>query len=396
MRDQATTMSAPRPLLRRSPLLPDESLPSLVARLAWLNGYDPPTLLDRFCLAEVPPHLSRGTVDCWPPAVTFPRLAALTTIDVGDLYHASAHRFAPILTLPVTTHPNELGAQDEGVPVLDGTVILAHVRPALAAQFCPACLNEMVYHRLSWTPYAVAACLEHRCLLVQQCPGCHRPVTLAMVTVARCHSCGADLRTAGAQDLSGDTWVLQAQELIHGWLGVAPVPDGAADALPDSRPAVCYGVLDVIRRLVMRSSPTWDYWHTINGDATVAQRGLLESTPAQIASVYATAMKGLRGWPEALSSFLHAYRSAGRGGQGQVEGGEEYDNGRVFLWLMAHWLHPAYGHVREGLHDYLSTECRLWAWGDGGRATILECFHELCANAATSSPDVVSRVGSGS
>ena len=390
MRDQAATISAPRPLLRRSSLLPDESLPSLVARLAWLNGYEPPTLLDRFCLAEVPAHLCRGTVDCWPPAAAFLRLAALTTISVADLYRASAHRFAPILTLPATVQPEGLDADGEELPVLDGTVILGHVRPSLTAQFCPRCLEDAVYHRLTWTPYAIAACLEHRCLLVQQCPGCHRPVTISMVTVATCHSCGTDLRTASAQDFSGDVWALQAQELIYGWLGLAQVPDVCTDALPDPRPAVCYGVLDVMRRLVMRSSPTWDYWHHISSDMTAPHRGLLELTPVEIASVYATAMKGLRGWPESLSTFLHAYRSAGTTGQAAVDGEEVYDNGRVLLWLIAHWLHPAYERVREELHNYLRSECRLWAWEDGGRATILECFHELCAAAVAASADVMS------
>ncbi len=38
-----------RPLLCRSPLLPDESLPSYLARLAAANGYEPSSILTTIC-----------------------------------------------------------------------------------------------------------------------------------------------------------------------------------------------------------------------------------------------------------------------------------------------------------------------------------------------------------
>ncbi|HSH79634.1 MAG TPA: hypothetical protein VLA19_14005 [Herpetosiphonaceae bacterium] len=69
-RPAAEAHSGP-PLLRRSALLPDESLPSLVLRLARLNHSLPPTLLDHFCLAGVPSHARRASIDAWPPVEVF-------------------------------------------------------------------------------------------------------------------------------------------------------------------------------------------------------------------------------------------------------------------------------------------------------------------------------------
>ncbi|HSH79396.1 MAG TPA: TniQ family protein [Herpetosiphonaceae bacterium] len=385
-------MSIPRPLLRRSPLLPNESLPSLVARLAQLNGYEPPTLLDRYCLMGIPPAQCRGTVDCWPPAAVFPRLAALTTIAVAVLHRASAHRFTPILTLPSAADPADPVGQDKPLPLLDGPVMLAHIRPPHAAQFCPRCLEDSVYHRLTWTPVAIAACLEHHCLLVQQCPNCQRPISIAMVTVARCHACGTDLRRAGMRDLAEAPWVVRAQEVIQAWLTLAPVPDTTGVTFPDPRAMVCYGVLDVVRRLVMRSSAAWWYRYSIPDGATKQSMGrtLLEGTPRQIVSLYATAMQAISAWPESFYVFLRTYRLAQAEAPDPALGGEGYDDGRVLLWIMAHWIHPVYARVRDGLEHYLRTECRLWEWGDGGRAMILQVFHELCADALSRSAAGVS------
>lgn len=389
MRDEAARMGAPRPLLRRSPLQPNESLPSLVTRLAGLNGYEPPTLLDRYCLTGIPPAQSRGTVDCWPPVAVFPRLAALTTIANTDLHRASAHRFAPILAPPSAADPADPDGQDQLLPLLDGPVVLAHIRPPHAAQFCPRCLDDAVYHRLTWTPYAIVACLVHHCLLVHQCPDCQCPISIAMVAGARCAACGADLRTARVRELPAGPWVLPAQQVIHGWLTLAPVPDLAGTTWPDPRAGVCWGVLDVIRRLVMRSARSWRYRPGAAAEWTIC-RTLLEATPQQIANLYATAIQAISAWPESFYAFLRAYRSVLAEARNLAADEELYDNGRVLLWIIAHWLHPAYERVRDGLEHYLRTECRLWEWGDGGRATILQVFHEICADALSRSAAGVS------
>src|SRR3989304_5923586 len=85
-----------RPLRRRD-LRPGESLPSFLARLAKLNHYDPPSILDGLCLGY---RKAREQAQRPVSIETFERLALLTGVDPTALYTATAHRFAPVLTPP--------------------------------------------------------------------------------------------------------------------------------------------------------------------------------------------------------------------------------------------------------------------------------------------------------
>ncbi|HSH79633.1 MAG TPA: hypothetical protein VLA19_14000 [Herpetosiphonaceae bacterium] len=132
--------------------------------------------------------------------------------------------------------------------------------------------------------------------------------------------------------------------------------------------------------MVDRHPPVGDLQEAANG------RTLLQSVPGQIAGVYATAMQGLQRWPDGFYAFLRAYRWATAREQDPWCAEEVYDDGVVLLWLTDQWQHPAFAPMREALHTYLRCECQLWAWGDGGRARILECFQEQCARATSLLP----------
>ena len=92
-------MSEPKRLLRRSPLLPGESLSSLLARLTRLNYYDSPTTIEWLCQRGSEIH---GSVSLTLPvhARMFERVTKLTQIDPADLYAATPHRFAEVLRAP--------------------------------------------------------------------------------------------------------------------------------------------------------------------------------------------------------------------------------------------------------------------------------------------------------
>lgn len=166
-----------KPLLRRSPLLPGESLPSLLARLTLLNGYSSPSVLGR---------LYRSDHSVWlkhPPLKNenFDRLEILTGIPTAELWSASEY-----CLFQKVGDCNCLG---ESFPLW---IMMVH--STQAAWYCPKCLTEAAYHRLIWSPVSSAVCLKHACLLMNDCPQCHHSVTVDDLVRVRCHTCLTDLR----------------------------------------------------------------------------------------------------------------------------------------------------------------------------------------------------------
>ena len=143
------------PLLRRTPLLPGESLPSLVERLAQLNHYGGTSVLTWLCRAQQAFLGSPDRVGRPLCGGTFLRLAHLTQLPVAELIAASAHYFTPALAptgaAPTTADWLVTPDQPRALPSR------AHLslRPIAAAQYCPQCLQQAHYHRLSWLPAPV-------------------------------------------------------------------------------------------------------------------------------------------------------------------------------------------------------------------------------------------------
>lgn len=129
------------PLLCRSPLLPDESLPSLLAWLTSLNSYGSTGILKRLCLNGAQDNLDRPS-----KVATFERIASLAKLSWQELYAATAHRFSETLTLPGTQIESLDFSLDETIPLLAAGMAFEQLRPASAAQFCPRCLEESAYH----------------------------------------------------------------------------------------------------------------------------------------------------------------------------------------------------------------------------------------------------------
>jgi hypothetical protein len=269
----------PIPLLRRSPLYPGESLPSLLIRLLKRNHYDTPRRLDELILNTPKGREGRtsGTQrrdnSAYPIySDTYARLSALTGISQLDLYAATVHTFASVI-LPFNERPNYVhlpvqvtvskGGTDkerlqalssskpsntraqEMFQVLPPLATLANqIRSALSAQCCIRCIRNDIaqggepYHRVMWCPYAVSVCLEHRCLLTDRCPSCRSALSITDVITAQCAHCGFLL--AGAETLHNtmeqDHIGLNAQETIQGWFmeAIGAVTRGNKDLAKDA------------------------------------------------------------------------------------------------------------------------------------------------------------------
>jgi hypothetical protein len=242
----------PRPLLRRSPLQPGESLPSLLARLAVLNGYSP-ALMFSVCFeaGRVGRSIRRLDNDDHPlDLATYQRLAILTGVAATDLIAATIHRYGVPLTLP--HRQQRLAAQLVMDQPIWSNEDMSNFRDVRHAQFCPACLRDFAYHRLIWAPLAVACCLHHACLLVSRCPGCDRDLIVDAVVRTRCRTCGMDLREARPRSLSQEEFGVCAERMLVAWLEGLPMPISVwTPSLPAHPPAVLFGLVKGLKTLML-------------------------------------------------------------------------------------------------------------------------------------------------
>ena len=302
-----------KPLLRRTTLLPAESLASLLERLTQLNFYDDLCLIrtigrERLATQNIVDDLTQPT-----HVETFQQLATLTQLSLDDLYTASDQRFAAWLDPLDQTAQPMLWPDRTTRPRVNPRWARAQLRTSETTQFCPLCLKAAAYHRVSWIPRAAAICLEHLCLLTDHCPRCWKPTTVADLVYCRCLNCEADLRRARRVSIAHDSLSVRSQQAIQHWLGVADVPDEtwAACHLPPRPPHVLYQLLQLFAQQLVKGQVDWPNLPSpLNGLAN-SVAATIESDralrPEQAYFLYRSAFAALLDWPDGLHRWLDAY-----------------------------------------------------------------------------------------
>lgn len=338
-------------LLRRGRPLTKESLPSFVARLAQLNYYDPVTIIQTVLFEGQ----EKDKLE-WPSkGMTCERLFDLTWLDPLGLHDTTGHHFAEVLTpLEMTVELLHMPG-GESLTVLPRKIAQQQLRPAHAVQFCPLCLRGTPYHRIDWMPIAASACITHKRMLVDRCPGCQKRVSVReIVEQCRCRKCGADFREADSAWLGKDDFGLLSQRFIRWCLGLGRVP---TDSLPRkfsprSFRAVLYfftGLVDTIKLLGSGWKHLYQPVTYLSLEPFDRIRG--RPTPDQSYRLYATAFKALVRWPQGFYEFLDAYRQrdSRRGKEGLFN-----DLGRLYTkWLSDRWLDPEFDFVQRAFSQYL-------------------------------------------
>lgn len=336
-------------LLIRSPLLPNESLPSLLFRLAELNQYDSIVWLeqmvqDRSGLAD---NLSRPR-----EPQTYAILSMLTGISADELYTATVHPFATILSLP-NNPPNTIALSGRQRPLLADETSRGHLWLGDRVQFCPACLAESAYHRRYWMPLSTFACLQHRCLLLDRCHQCRRPFQLADLLVGQCGRCQADLCHMLTPDVTNDIIGLSAQAVIQSWWGVTPPTDLVKQfALPDQLPSILYATLVGLARTVIHARGTMLPHPILENETLVGD----ERSPTIRYAAFTVAFQALMHWPGGFYRFLDAYRQR----TGVITGELTKDFSFLYLsQLEKQWNQPVFSFVQDVFEDFLATHCPL-------------------------------------
>jgi len=342
-------------LLARTPIQPGESLQSLLVRLSRLNDYDVPDTLFQLLQEETNKQPLKERIALPRHIEMYQRLEALTGRSILDLYAASAHRFATILT-PPDISIGFLGlAESIALPLLAWSLAAKQLRPASAGQFCPLCLQRAAYHRLIWLPIAVSACLEHSCLLIDRCQRCEKKVSIREIVEMQCRKCKGILAESEALLLGNDAG-LASQRVFQSWFLNNRTAD-AAPLFPEAQPRALYRVLDGLQWATrMLAWIEWLHLHRIDGDLHMAmlQSGEKQNkiTPYESYCLYTTAFKGITNWPEGFYEFLHAYSLQRQSGK-FLNGGPKADLGNLYTqWLQDYWQHPAFEFIHKGFEHY--------------------------------------------
>jgi predicted HTH domain antitoxin len=340
-------------LLRRTSLQPGESLPSLVIRLDLLNYEDSPGILPRILRGGIgeQPFL-RDQVMFPRRAMMLQRIASFTGVDISEIYASSNHHFVGVLTPPEQTIELEDITGGAPVPLFAHPLAAKQLRPAHAGQFCPACLKEAAYHRLVWMPLAVSACLKHRCLLMNRCQRCGRPVSIQVIVGTRCGRCGDHLAETELILLEDDAGLL-FQHVLQSWFMENITPDGL-HLLPQKSPRVLYRVVDGLQWATrMLEGSEWPYLHHIDAGPPPGQRkGQVVLAPHAYYCLYATASRGIMNWPDGFYQFLDAYRTQLHRLK-SPQGGPKADLGNLYTqWLQDYWQHPAFEFVHKAFEHY--------------------------------------------
>ena len=347
------------PLLRRTQLLPGESLLSLLERLAQLNYYNHSGMMGWICHEGTENPCSLDNVARPKQVRTFFQLAQLTMIGPEELFAASDHCFAPVLTAPGKEKAFMPWPDGEPKQVITKAVVRHRIRRSSATQFCPLCLKESTYHRLSWIPVASNTCLRHECLLVHQCPQCGRNVSVAEIVKRQCKACKADLSEAQSVSVAGDELGMLSQQVIQSWLTVAPAPElPYGCALPDHPPAVMYRLLDGLRLSLLTCQDDWpNLPDPLAGLSEQIKQKLhpgRRMSPASSYYLYRAAFKGIGHWPQGFYQFLDAYSQ--RNHKTQTSRSMRGRLGTFgYNWLRKAWQGPEFEFVQQSLVDYLLT-----------------------------------------
>ncbi|MCL4294084.1 MAG: TniQ family protein [Anaerolineae bacterium] len=347
-----------RRFLRLSPLLPGESLPSFLVRLAQLNHYPNLTTISQLCRERLS---EPDSITCPTRTATYEVLAALVKIKADDLYQASAHRLAATLNPPTQASETMTLPSGQVVSLLTGFSQSQLVWSETRVQFCPLCLAEAAYHRQGWLPKLVTICLPHHCLLVSGCPGCGQKIKLGEIVAGHCFNCGFVLAQAPVVSVAEDEFGLFSQAAIQFWLNLSPEPGEYRQyALPEQPAPVLhyflYGLSCALMRLV-RQSWAYLYASTTVKPPAFPLRNSRPGSQAEAYLLYATALKGIIHWPDGFYELLEAlkWRDNRRPNQSIARDFEQL----LARWLGRHWQHPAFQFLQEKFDEYMLHDPRV-------------------------------------
>lgn len=361
-----------QPFVRRTNILQDESLASLLFRLTALNSYESLSLLEGIVLED--PDIRSNFWDNFEyprKFSTYERLIALTRLDIHSLYRCTLHRFAAILTPPPSSIAYFQLPTGITVPYFPIGYFKYQLRVLKAVQFCPKCLSESKYYRIRWAPVAISVCLKHRCLLIDRCQVCNQAVSLQAVMNSSCERCQASLIGIKTVSISDDEFGLLSQKIIQSWLMDLVMPEFARSQLPLEPLEVLYSFLNDLQYCIAQlrvGSIIYKLKDELPSNLTQQRLDQNIPTPYESFRFYTTACKALLNWPEGFHEFLFHYRNSrtvdypsshiprGTNKKNRLIPGPLLGNlGYLYSRYIRHeWMYPQFKFVQEAFQAHIA------------------------------------------
>lgn len=343
-------------LLRKVALLDGESLPSFLYRMATANHYQPFTLFKGLLQDWID---QQGVDDrCTSPKTmqAFEVIASLCGEDSADaIFLSTVQRFSSVI-LPLKDQILSTSSIDsKSESLLRPEVIRNHFRPDNMAVFCPGCLKERLYHRLSWSLLAHTACTKHKCLLVDRCQTCQSRLRIEDIVSGRCPKCDFDLLGTQTVDLTIDELGLEIQQLLLS-LFFESFYTGALKGVPKVSSYVLYSLFYGLRSYI-QSRTSNKFIHSFPGEKRFTR--LPKGTSKKAINIElqykinVTAVKALLDWPINFYEFLDKFRD-----QKNNEIGLGLGN-FFWSWLEDKWSSSEFDFVQTAYNNYLLQNQRI-------------------------------------
>jgi len=324
----------------------DESLQSYLIRVQMSNGYKHLNWLTGWLRGmtgiPVPNRLNSSRSISYLEG-----LAQATRLPVLDVYGMTLNRYIMVLALPETPLMFETTASGDCLPVFARSRLTGRwLRSDRSTAFCPACLREDCYHRLTWLLGSVFACTRHAVYLRDTCANCEAKVSVTDVVHGLCSHCGTSLTEMPALSVDVQSASVQT-ELLHCLQASYVLADGY---VPLSAPFI-FRFLDGICAAIRGVG--WDWMGCYHPTGVEPQTFPMTTnttlTTIQQGTLYVSAWRVLCDWPTNFYLFLDQYRQrpgAGRSSMRQFLG-YFYD-----LWLERFWRHPEMEVVQAAFNAY--------------------------------------------
>jgi transcriptional regulator with XRE-family HTH domain len=159
---------------------PGESFNSYLTRLAILNKFRYYLTICNNLLPQMIGKTVKKLQDI--PPLSISRLALVTNVSEEDILATTF--FYLVKNFSRSTKPQNISR------FLSGAV-------SKNLRYCPSCLDEHKYYRLSWRFFMVEGCAQHNCYLLENCGNCGQPIPLfyPFCEIGICPACGKDLRS---------------------------------------------------------------------------------------------------------------------------------------------------------------------------------------------------------
>ncbi|HWL11074.1 MAG TPA: TniQ family protein, partial [Planctomicrobium sp.] len=264
----------------REPVLPGESLESLIRRHALAMGYEHVgrVLAPVRERGELPPsfnHLFSGPV--------LEGLGELFGIPTASLLQMTVHCFAEQLVLARQDEP--LSAE------CDSKTILRFFRRG-TSPVCLECLQEEpVHEQLLWSFAPIPICPVHGVVLIDHCSDCRRPLSPSRLDIRRCR-CGRLL--LDTRQVALPVHLTSLSKTVQGWLL------GKTSPIPDLSIAAQFWWLERLFSAVRRT-PSWI--------AELRQRDSIPTETPEEKLAWLAAAEMLIEWPRRFEEFLEVFQT---------------------------------------------------------------------------------------